>query len=395
MSIYLNGDLDRRTFLGGIAASAALMSLGEMSSADDRPGVEVNSRTIDDEWKTQAEELAEELALEFQAAFAHRADPRRYPATDPSEFQKAVMAFADSLRAKRRSETLGRVAKQPAESPSARKARIKRLPAIDPHAKLSVAAQYEKHVKSRPSLISKKMLDEAFGGDVAKTVKRMKAATKSSAAPGAVTKLALQLLNFEVPNRQDPLGKDEVRLGGTQTNIVGTTSKAATLVLGDFKQGQKKTYNPPKLIAEYNLLLTDEYPKCGAFCFIPYEHDIGGGGGGVIEKAVNYLKDMLSKLIEEAAAKAGVALGTLIGSPAFGAILGEILSKVLGWLLNKFVELILKWINDDVFPVPVILPFKVSTPAIWANGATHGPTHYCQVEGNNGRWKWAVRWAKA
>ncbi len=109
---------------------------------------------------------------------------------------------------------------------------------------------------------------------------------------------------------------------------------------------------------------------------------------------MNAVKDLLSDALNKAAEAAGVALGTLIGSPAFGAILGKILGKVLGWLLGKLVDWIKMLLNDDMFPA-FVLPFKVSTPGIWPNGATHGSPHHCQVKGNNGRWKWSCCLSKA
>lgn len=50
--------------------------------------------------------------------------------------------------------------------------------------------------------------------------------------------------------------------------------------------------------------------------------------------------------------------------------------------------------EDDLF-VPIRIPFKVKSPEIWANGATHGTTKDYAVKGHGGHWKFKVRWAKA
>lgn len=397
MSLSFSHPSDRRSFLGGIAAGATLLTLGRTSLAgfaDDPKAIDFDSRAIDAIWKAIAEEMAQALELEAQSVLANRADAKRFPAADPSDFQQALVKFVDGMPAAKRKSALDRVVKDANETPTARKARYSRLPMIDPQGKTSVEAQYVKHLEMRKPLITKAMLDDVLDGDAAATVKMLKAPSKPQAAAGAVTKLALQLLNFKVPNTQDPIGKDEVRLTGIRSNTNGTTSKAGVLSLGDFKKGQKKTYNPPKLITTFDLTLTNHYPKCGGFCFIPFEHDVGGGYEDVVDKAVAKVKEWIAKELPKAAAQAGVALGTLIGSPQFGAILGQILGKVLGWLLGKLADLIAKWLKDDVFPVPVYLPFKAKTPAIWAEGATHGPPHNFWVSGNGGKWEWSVRWAK-
>lgn len=395
MSMYLNSNLDRRTFFGGVAAGAVVLRFGGLAGAADPPAVEFDSRAIDDNWKAIAEEMAQALELEMQATLAHHSNAKRFPSADPSEFQKAVVGLVDGLPADRRKATLDRVAKQADESPTARKARYTRLTTIDPHGKTPVAVQYGKHVETRKSLVTKAMLNDVFGGDMIGAVKAMKAAPKPAAAPGAVTKMALQLLSFKVTNTQDPIGKDEARLIGIMTKTNGTTQKSDLLKLGDFKKGQKKTYSPPKTVAVFDMTLTSDYPKAGGFTFIPFEHDVGGGYEDVIDKAVKKVKEWLAKELPKAAAEIGVSLGTLIASPEFGAILGQILGKVLGWLLGKLADLISKWLKDDVFPVPVYLPFLAKTPAIWSNGATHGPPHNFWVSGNGGKWEWSVRWAKA
>ncbi|AMV28867.1 hypothetical protein VT84_31025 [Gemmata sp. SH-PL17] len=391
---------DRRRFLGGAVAGTAALSCGSWISAVEPEVVAVDPRALEDAWKPLAEELAQALQLEAQAALAHRADEKKFALAGASEFQKAVFTWADNLKPELRKVAFDSAARASAELAPARKARFSRLPDIDPHGEVSVEAQYAKHLRTRAPLVSKAMLEDVFDGDLAKQVKALEAAGKMKAAPapaaaGAVNKMALQLLNFKVPNTQDPIGKDEVRMSGIRLNTNGTAQKISAISLGDFKKGQKKTYSPPKTLTTFDLNLTHALPKSGGFCFIPFEHDVGGGYADVIDKALKKVKEWLAKELPAAAAKAGVALGTLISLPEFGAILGQILGKILGWLLGKLGDLIAKWLKDDVFPVPVWLKFHIKQPAIWANGATHGPAHSFWVSGNGGKWEWQVRWAAA
>jgi hypothetical protein len=397
-SIRASGsEFHRRQFLGGVAAGAAALACGSWLSGAEPEVVRVDPDAIDDAWKPLAEELAQALQMEAQAALANRADAKKFPLAEASEFQKALQAWADDLKPDQRKATLARVARDAAE-PAVTKERFSRLAAIDPHGKVPIDAQYVKHLQARKPLVSKAMLEDVFDGDVAKQVKALEAAGKLKAAPapaaaGAVKTLVLQLLNFKVPNTQDPVGKDEVRIAGIRLNVNGTAKKIGAISLGDFKKGQKKTYSPPKTITTFDLTLTNHYPKAGGFCFIPFEHDVGGGYEEVIDAAVKKVKEWLAKELPAAAAKIGVALGALISSPEFGAILGKILGKILGWLLGKLADLISKWLKDDVFPVPVWLKFNITKPAIWADGATHGPPHSFWVSGNGGKWEWQVRWA--
>lgn len=390
MSSY-NQHLDRRHFLTGLAAGAAALAVGGTGRAADRSVIDLEPTANDADWKDLAEQMADALADQARDAMAHAADAQQFALAKPSEFQVAFRGFADALPAAKRKAALEHAAAD-ATAASKRKPKVYRLAALEGVEVKSKESQ--KTAAARKSPITKPMLTDAFGGDPAEVAKSFAAAPKpAAAAAGAVTKLALQLLDFSVPNRQDPVGKDEVRLGGKTVNVLGEVKKFSTLNLGDFKQGQTKTYNPPKLITTFDLTKKQDYAKTGGAILMAFERDVGGGYEDVIDNAVDVVKDWLKKEIDKAAAQAGQAIGAFIGSPAFGAVLAKVLGKVLGWLLGKFGELIGKWLKDDGF-VPVYLPFNVKTPAIWADGATHGPPHTLWVKGNNGRWEWRVRWAK-
>lgn len=402
MSTQLQGRgiLKRRTFLGGLTAAVLAVSFNlgftGQALAQDKP--KRTPPAIDAAWKPLAEEYGQLLRLEAQAALANKSDPKKYPVASLSPFQKSVVALVDKMKPEARKKALDRAVQETSLPPAQKAAKYNRLQGINPYGKVTIQAQYEALVKGRSSLITRAMLDGLVGGDFAKEVAQLKQASKTPQAAakvnGAVHTLRLELVEFHVVDDTTGWGDDEVRLGGVALRTNGSTAKLNSFALGSFSSGQKKTYTPPKKLYDFNLTLTNKYPKNGVFILSIAESE------EINESHQEAIKDLLIKLEEwakdelnKAAQELGMTLAGLIGSPVLGPVLGAIIGEIADFIVHEVFDWIADFFEDDLF-FPSVIPFKVTTPAIWPNGATHGPNHAYWVTGHGGHYKFKVRWAK-
>jgi len=351
-------------------------------------------------WEKLAEEVGTALELEYQEALAHLADQKRFTLANPTEFQKEIQQLAKAAPADRRQKALADVVDQTNEPETKRKQRLGRLAAVKLGEKTPVPRQIEVILEKEPPRISKKMLDELFDGDAATKVKEMngtagglKAAAPLAAAASKPFKLEIQLLEVKVHNKNDLIGKDEVYFGGYGILVDGKVKKVDPFKVGKLKQGQKKSFDPPKRVCEYDLNRVPSFPKHGGFNVMMAEHDFGHGHEKAVEKAVDKIRDYLTTALKKAATTAGIALGTLLGSPQFGAIIGNMLGKVFGFILKKIADWVKKLFGDDLLKAE-FLKFQVKSTNLW-NGAKHGPNHKNSIHGKGTHYEITWRWALA
>lgn len=198
-----------RLALGLLAVGLGLILPGRLVAADPpkRPTVPERAPVkkpgpppVKEAWKPLAEEAAQALQLEAIEAVANKADAKKFPLANPTEFQKDVAALVDKMKPEARKKALDQAAKLATASAAERKTRFARLPDITPNGKASVADQHAKLVGGRKSLVTRKGLDELAGGDLMKELGDRKQATKSGPPANAVKTVRLELVEFAVVN---------------------------------------------------------------------------------------------------------------------------------------------------------------------------------------------------
>jgi hypothetical protein len=385
----------RRTLLTRTAATLLAVTLTltvpAVGTAADPP--KRTQPEIDAKWKPLADEYSQVLRMEALAALANKSDPKKYPLPAPTPFQKAVMAMADKAKPEVRKKALERATQTAALPANQLNAQFGRIAGVTPNGKTSVQAQYEKLVAGRKSLINRAMLDAAAGGDVVKEVGVLKKASGSAPPVNAVKTLRLELLEFHCVDDTRGSGDDEVRMGGTAIKVNGKTGKVNSFFLGSFSDKQKKVYNPNKKLCDFDLTLTNTYPKSGAFILSVAEEDWEGTHQDAIEAITDLVKKKVKKELDGFAEDAGKALADLMKSDEFGAILGDVTGNVFDAVIDAVFGWLADFFEDDLF-VPIRIPFNVKKPEVWANGATHGADKNYTLKGHGGHYKFKVRWAK-
>ncbi len=386
----------RRNLLTRTAAALLTATLA-LTLPGTAPAADLPKRSapeIDAAWKPLAEEYSQLIKMEAVAALANKADPKKYPLATPTPFQKSVVALAEKMKPETRKKGVDSAAKMAALPAKQLIEKFDRLPGFTTNGKATIQSQYDKLASARKSLISKAMLDAAAGGDLEKEVAVLKKASSGGPAPNAVKTLRLELLEFHVVDDTTGWGKDEVRFGGIAIKTNGKSSAVSSTAIGSFSDKQLKKFDPNKKLCDFDLTLTKAYPKSGAFILCLAEEDWGGTHQDAIEAMTDLVKSKLKDEVKGIAEDLGKTVADLLKSEEFAEIMGDITGSVIGAVIDAVFGWLSDFFEDDLF-VPIRIPFKVTKPEVWSNGATFGATKNYSVKGHGGHWKFKVRWAKA
>jgi hypothetical protein len=180
---------------------------------------------------------------------------------------------------------------------------------------------------------------------------------------------------------------DEISMGGLTMDHLSLTTKIPSFEVGDsFDDGESKSYpSPGKLFSSFDLTVGGTWGRTYTTTLMMAETDSGG-----FESALNdswdKLKDMVAEEIEEA-----VTSGE---SDSIAEIIAETVAEVLKYLTIEFVEWVISWFGDDLFPpvtYSVTLPSKYSWMYIdpaelgWTNGKL--PSSSVYFNGHGGQYR--------
>jgi hypothetical protein len=144
-------------------------------------------------------------------------------------------------------------------------------------------------------------------------------------------------------------GDDEIELGGTCVDETGDTTKIAPFKVGDFSDGDVKTYSPPKRLQTFNVGEGTEYPKSYFVNLVLNEADQGNFS--------ETMEKVFKKVQDEVSARLAAALGGAVGSS--GGPVGVIIGMAVGYAVGKVFNLILRAWEDDPFKpvtIQVVIP---------------------------------------
>jgi hypothetical protein len=177
------------------------------------------------------------------------------------------------------------------------------------------------------------------------------------------------------------LGKDEIYLGATTIDAGGNTKEVPAFKVGNFNDNDVKDFTPPKQIASFALSSGKGWPKTFFVNYVLAEKDMGG--------LPDYIND-LTDLIRHQAAK---ALGSLAGGGGItSAALGAAIGYIVGYVLDKAIEWLKSWWNDDIFkPISTFVTLP-SAGSKFPNGEMVSREEGDTVGGHNGTYRLRYSW---
>lgn len=182
-------------------------------------------------------------------------------------------------------------------------------------------------------------------------------------------KIELRIREIICVKTTKELDKDEIILSSveTQGKLSGKQDKfkvkakaraGKTIDAGKFRKGDKESYLPPKLIAQFPLgERGDKWPRNYFAVLVMVEKD-EGAIGTCLERVINAVDDELveavTEKVAEEAGRAITATATAIGIGAAAGVIvplvGPLIGAAAGKAVSKALEEIKKAKADDVFP---------------------------------------------
>ena len=241
-------------------------------------------------------------------------------------------------------------------------------------------------VDAAPSAFAAKKL---VAIDLAK-IRKLKPIDPDVIAGAKYKKLGLFLNSVHCLEETSELSdSDEIAMCGTATDPNGATHKISQfMVSNDFDKGEKRVYGGRgKLLHEWNIVKTGDWPHVYAAVLVMAEKD-EGGFGDFLQK----LWEMVGDKVKQAIAGAvGSAIGAALGS--FFGPLGTAIGAGIGWLLGLLVNWIISWFEDDIVASKtILLGLGAATKSYydWA-GLTANPANQFTMNYNGDGGRYRVR----
>lgn len=178
------------------------------------------------------------------------------------------------------------------------------------------------------------------------------------------------------------VGSDEIYLAGDVISAQGSTSIQEQKV-GDFDDGDAKTFSPVKVLTSIDLLKDAQYPKVFVAVFVLAEKDMGGLSD-FMDKLVEALEDPVKDAI---IAAIGAAVGGELAGP-IGAAVGVAVGVILSYIIDALGE---AWADDVFDPQTVTFALESSTDR-FSNGRLESDNYLLSFEGQGGEYSLTYSW---
>jgi hypothetical protein len=191
---------------------------------------------------------------------------------------------------------------------------------------------------------------------------------------------------YDETTRQEWKGKDDIKVAGVAIDDKNNVTEIPEFLAGEFNDGDKVVYNPPKLLKTFTL--SGAYPKLFVIFIAIAESDSGGGFATFIDDLIGAVKDEIIAVVDTLAVTAGTAIGGVLGGPV-GALLGA----AGGALVAGLVELIDHIAADEVFAEQMTSFYMESATDTFAGGGLESSPRIWTFEDYNGKYKVHYSWA--
>jgi hypothetical protein len=317
-----------------------------------------------------AKRVAEELELEIYKVVAHSAEPTNFPLPqEPNSIEQTLYKRFKTLTPTQKQQAVAKVLPRLRASKAQWEKRFGDLSKVDIHSALPIARQAKNlPLPSKVTLLSGTGLPILTMDD-------------SSGSVTPVNELqSLQLFLHEVKaidetggNWWTERGSDEIYLGATTVDESGDTEQISAFKVGDFDDGDVKTFSPPKLFASFDLREGTEYPKDYFVTLVLAEKD-QGGLPDFINELFNQIKAKITEYLQSKGPK--------------GLIIALAINYVLGKAFEWFKDI---W-EDDIFPPnTVTVGIKASTYR-FDGGTTESPEAIATFKAHDGTYTVTYSW---
>jgi hypothetical protein len=148
-------------------------------------------------------------------------------------------------------------------------------------------------------------------------------------------------------------GDDEISMSVATIDESGNTDKVDPFEVGDFSDGTRKDFLPPKRLFTMGIGGGTSYPKHYFATMFLFEVD----QGDLDETFEKIFRKFADEVAAKVASLLGTTVGGLIGGP-LGAAAGALIGWLVGWLMGKLVDALIRAWEDDPF-VPRQLEFVI------------------------------------
>ncbi len=333
--------------------------------------------------------VLKEMELAIQKAVAHEADPATYPLpAEQDAVERLVHARAQTLKPEQRRLAVAKVMPRVMAAPAQQAQALGDLAKINLRAPTSVAKQADALPFPASLKLQANALQPLASFASAATVAASSAGVAVAAIASVTDKLELRLHRVKCVDETGSgtfgeLGKDEIALSGTAVDETGDIHKLTEFKVGDFNDGDVRTFSPPRRLTSFDLREGTAFPKSYFVTLVLAEKDLGGG-------LADFVSRLLEKVRERVIAYLAAAIGGAIGTS--GGPVGAAIGAAVGFVIGKVFELIKALFADDIFPPKTISAAIGSLSHRFAGGQVDSPDAVLTFVGHSGTYQLTYDW---
>jgi len=336
--------------------------------------------------------VVKEMELAMHKAAANVAEPSRFPLPPrPDAAERLFRSRLQALKPEQRQLAVARVMPQVKATPAQRSKAFGELAGVD----LSAARSVSEQAQALPFPAALKLSPDGLAGLTELHGAVLAVPTPAAGAPAAaqaVTGPALDNLELRLHRVHcleetgsgpfSDVGEDEIALSGTSVDESGDVKKFSEFRVGDFDDGDDKSFSPPRRLTIFNLREGTAFPKSYFVTLVLAEKDMGG--------LSDFVNRLLDKVRERVTAMLAAALGAAIG--ASGGPVGVIIGAAVGFVVGKVFDLLKSVFADDVFPPRTV---SVAVPSLnhrFPGGRTDSAESTIRFDGHGGEYTLTYDW---
>lgn len=365
--------------------------------------------------KSIAQRVLAQYKIAFEKAIAHHAEPASYPiSSDPNTVERVFLTQVQQRPVERQQLAISKI------MPAVRATQAQRNAAYGDLAKvnLKIATAVRQQASALPFPASLKFPSGYFQPPVklfgqiltpfdTVALRNARAINQDDPPPGPnpnpepdpdpapnpnppapnptepyADKLELRILKVRCADETNELGKDEIAMGGSSIDAVGTTRLIGEFKVGSFKKGAARSYSPAKVFDTFILTLGgNDYPKSYFGLLSLAEKDHGG-----FKKFLDSVWTKVKEDVEKAVLAAAASIGTIVGG-----LLGAIIAASAAYVVMALVEWMIGMFGDDIFtPVTVSVQIPSKNPR-FATGLV-SPQDVAVFKAHGGRYEVTYDW---
>jgi hypothetical protein len=332
--------------------------------------------------------LVKEMEIAVEKTVAHASEPANFPLPDdPHSVERILSARFSELKPAQQQFAKAKMLERAKASKQARTKIVGDLAQVDLRSKSPIAEQVDRLAfpsELKTTLQSIKNLTEVHG-------QILNAQPAGLAPQQTLDKLEFRIHRVKCVDETgkdfnpfgDEPGSDEISLAGTTVDESGDTKQVSQFKVGDFDDGDVKTFSPPRRFTFFNLREGTEFPKSYFTTLVLAEKDQSGG-------LAEFVSKLFDKVKERVTAYLAAILGAEIG--ASGGPIGALIGAAVGFVVAKAFEFIKAAFADDIFPPKTISVAIKSFTQRFAGGRTDSPEVVTRFQGHNGTYDVTSDW---